>query len=183
MQLLQHDKYYHIYNRGINGELLFKSDDNFDYFLKKYDYYISEVADTFAWCLMHNHFHFLVRIKDENEFLKTPSQQFSNLFNAYTKAYNKQQGRHGTLFERPFRRKEINEEAYFRNLVLYIHTNPVHHNIVENVEHYTWSSYNSIVSEKPSKIRRAKVIEWFDDKENFIATHQQKKASINLKIW
>lgn len=183
MQSIKYGKYYHIYNRGINGECLFKSNDNYSYFIKKYNEYISQVADTFAWCLLGNHFHFLIKIKEKNEISKNPSQQFSNLFNAYTKAFNKQQNRHGTLFERPFKRKEISDEKYFRNLVLYIHTNPVHHNMVDNLNDYTWSSYLSIISNKPSNIKRNEVINWFDDKENFIACHQQKKNNIDLKIW
>lgn len=183
MQSLEYGKIYHIYNRGINGETLFKSEDNFRYFLKKYDYYIGQIADTFAWCLLENHFHFLVKVKEENEISKKPSQQFSNLFNAYTKAFNKQQNRHGTLFERPFKRKEISDEKYFRNLVLYIHTNAVHHNLVKKVEDYTWSSYASIITNKPSNIRRREVINWFDDKANFIACHQQKNDFLSLKNW
>lgn len=183
MQPLEYGQYYHIYNRGINGENLFKSDDNFKYFIKKYDSYISKIANTFAWCLLKNHFHFLVRIKEENEIEKKPSQQFSNLFNAYTKAFNKQQNRHGTLFERPFKRKKIDDEKYFKNLVLYIHTNPVHHNIVKKAKDYNWSSYVSIISDKPSNIKRTEVISWFDDKENFITCHQQKTTFLNLKDW
>ena len=90
---LENGKYYHIYNRGINSDILFKENDNYNYFLKLYDTHIDPIAETFAWCLMNNHFHFLIRIKEVEE-IKTeikiqPSQSFSNLFNAYTKAFNK----------------------------------------------------------------------------------------------
>lgn len=183
MQSIEYGKYYHIYNRGINGEELFKSEDNFKYFLSKYSDYINPIAETYAWCLLKNHFHFIIKIKEENEVLKKPSQQFSNFFNAYTKAFNKQNGRHGALFERPFRRKLIDKEDYFRNLVLYIHTNPIHHSIVKNVQDYRWSSYSSIISDKPSKIKREEVISWFQDKANFIACHHQKTTFLELKIW
>lgn len=62
---LEYGKYYHIYNRGINGCDLFRDTDNFKHFLKLYEKYVVLIADTFAWVLMKNHFHFLVRIKDE----------------------------------------------------------------------------------------------------------------------
>lgn len=65
--MLQHGKYYHIYNRGNNREDLFKVSDNYQHFLKLYEKYISPIADTYAWVLMKNHFHLLVRIKDEEE--------------------------------------------------------------------------------------------------------------------
>ena len=64
---VEHGKYYHIYNRGINGENLFREKDNYIHFLNLYDKYIEHIAETSAWCLMPNHFHLLVRIKDEDE--------------------------------------------------------------------------------------------------------------------
>ncbi len=58
---------YHIYNRANGNESLFFREDNYLYFLEKYKEYISPVAETFCYCLMPNHFHFLIRIKSENE--------------------------------------------------------------------------------------------------------------------
>ena len=91
---LNYGKFYHIYNRGINSCDLFHENTNYEYFLGLYDKHISPMADTYAWVLMKNHFHFLVRIKEENarttnltgfenlSGLKKPHQYFSNLFNA-----------------------------------------------------------------------------------------------------
>jgi hypothetical protein len=64
---LQFGQYYHIYNRGNNGETLFCEDRNYPYFLELYAKYIEPVAETYADCLMSNHFHLLVRIKDYEE--------------------------------------------------------------------------------------------------------------------
>lgn len=64
---LEYGKFYHIYNRGINGCNFFNENENYDYFLHLYDKYVSKVAKTFAWVLMRNHFHFLVRIKSVEE--------------------------------------------------------------------------------------------------------------------
>lgn len=64
---LTYGNYYHIYNRGIDSCNLFRETDNYEYFLSLFDKYISPVADTFAWVLMPNHFHFLVRLKQEVE--------------------------------------------------------------------------------------------------------------------
>ncbi|MFO7827216.1 MAG: hypothetical protein R6V23_01235 [Bacteroidales bacterium] len=64
---LEYDRYYHIYNRGINGCELFMEYTNYEHFMQLYGKYIPCIADTYAWCLMGNHFHFLVRIKDEEE--------------------------------------------------------------------------------------------------------------------
>ena len=67
MQTIEFGRYYHIYNRGINSCNLFKENSNYEHFLYLYEKYITPIADTFAYCLMSNHFHFLVRIKDDNE--------------------------------------------------------------------------------------------------------------------
>jgi putative transposase len=175
---LENGKYYHIYNRGINSDILFKENDNYAYFLKLYETHIDPIGETFAWCLMKNHFHFLIRIKEIEEIKAEikiqPSQSFSNLFNAYTKAYNKKYNRHGALFERPFRRKWVNYDSYFRNLIVYIHNNPVHHAICDHPLEYAWSSYLSCLSDKPTKLKRQEVIEMFDDIENFKDVHQSQ---------
>ena len=64
---LAHGQYYHIYNRGINGCSLFRETTNYEHFLGLYDKYISPVADTYAWVLMGNHFHLLVKIRRQEE--------------------------------------------------------------------------------------------------------------------
>ena len=64
---LRYDIYYHIYNRGTNRENIFVQERNYDHFMKLYAKTIGPVADTFAYCLLRNHFHLLVRIKSEEE--------------------------------------------------------------------------------------------------------------------
>lgn len=122
LPLLEHGKFYHIYNRGNNGENIFIEERNYTHFLSLYEKYILPVADTFAFCLLRNHFHLFARIKTVGEILKEidlqgfrnleglklpePTNQFSKLFNAYAKAINAAYGRTGSLFEKRFRRKE-----------------------------------------------------------------------------
>ena len=57
-------QYYHIYNRGINGEVIFREERNYPYFLQLYAKYITPIAETYAYCLLSNHFHFLLRLND-----------------------------------------------------------------------------------------------------------------------
>jgi REP element-mobilizing transposase RayT len=114
---LEHGHVYHIYSRGNNRENLFVEERNYRYFLALYARHVEPVADTFAYCLLPNHFHFLVRVQDLSgpplTGQKKPSQHFSNLFNAYTKAFNKVYGRSGALFQRPFGRVPVTSDAYF----------------------------------------------------------------------
>jgi hypothetical protein len=62
---LEYGAYYHIYNRGINGENVFREKRNYRFFLQRYAKYVEPVAFTYAYCLMKNHFHFLIRTKTQ----------------------------------------------------------------------------------------------------------------------
>lgn len=179
---LEPDKFYHIYNRANGNEKLFVSNENYRFFLRRYKDLISPIADTFAYCLMPNHFHFLVRIKAEKELRTFPkfmtlknlflSKSFSNLFSSYSQAYNKEQGRQGSLFMKNFKRKPILDEVYLRKVIHYIHFNPVHHHYREDIEVWEFCSYSAIISSKPTILRREEVIDLFDDLENFIYCHK-----------
>lgn len=177
---LQRGNTYHIYNRGINSDILFKEKTNYEYFLLLFEDHIEPIAETYAWCLMKNHFHFIVRLKKLEEIkiekIIEPSQSFSNLFNAYTKSYNKRNNRTGALFERPFRRVLINNSPYLNNAIVYVHNNPVNHIICEHPLNYPWSSYISLLSNKPTKIKRNQVLESFGNRENFILEHLKNKS-------
>jgi hypothetical protein len=63
-EALEYGVTYHIYNRGNNGETIFLEERNYAYFIKLYEKYIVPIADSFAYCLLGNHFHILLRIKD-----------------------------------------------------------------------------------------------------------------------
>jgi hypothetical protein len=80
-------------------------------------------------------------------------------------AMNKRYSRTGSLFEKNFKRKLVNSETYFQKLIFYIHNNPVHHGFTKNIIEYPWTSYETIVSTKKTKLQREKVIEIFYDLE------------------
>ncbi len=204
---LEYGKYYHIYNRGINRCNLFQDNENYVHFLNLFDKYISPVADTYAWVLMKNHFHFLVRIKPEAEipFMdhKTPeglpdtsgleknlsvsgrpesvskrykpANQFSHLFNAYSKAINKKYLRTGSLFEHPFKRIRVANINHLKYLVYYIHHNPIHHGFCESMFDYPWSSFLTVSSPLKTKLKRDEVLKWFANKDGFNDFHEEQK--------
>jgi putative transposase len=104
------------------------------------------------------------------------SKAFKQLFTSYAKAINKQENRHGSLFEKPFKRIEITSVNYLSNLVFYIHANPQLHGIADDFKTYRWSSYDRILNNKASKLKKEEVLTWFDDKSNYVAFHNQKAA-------
>jgi putative transposase len=170
---LEAGNFYHIYNRGNNSEPIFLNENNYAYFLGLIDKYVYKVADVYCYCLLNNHFHLLVRIK-ENQSSKAASQCFSNLFNAYAKAFNKFNNRTGKLFEERFKRKKVHQDSYFTELIYYIHTNPQRHRIVEDFRTYHYSSFKVCMSSKRSKLRKNEVIDWFAGKTFFEQYHLQR---------
>ena len=187
---LESNKFYHIFNHAVGNENFFKCDDNYNFFIKKYIEYINPIANTYSFVLMPNHFHYLIEIKDrkniylrylelelkkeipnvktekELDYEKFAMQQFSNFFNSYTKSFNKKYNRRGALFIDYLKRDEIKDEVHLKNIVLYIHQNPIHHKFCKRIDEWKYSSYKTILSNSFSHLQRDEVIKWFGDLEN-----------------
>jgi REP element-mobilizing transposase RayT len=182
------ETFYHIFNHAVGNENLFRNDDNFRYFLKKLDEHTTNIWDIYAYCLMPNHFHCLVKIKSMEELQKLPKflgdvhkfvmQKLSNLLNAYAKAYNIRYNRKGALFLDFTKRIAVKDDNYFTSLINYIHQNPVHHGFCKDAEEWIYSSYTACLSEKPSKIKRKEVLEWFGDKVTFEQFHKENLVGL-----
>ena len=178
---LESSYYYHFYNRGNNKENIFKEEENYIYFLNLLKKYIIPIADVYSYCLLPNHFHLVFRIKEQ---LNLPEkikigktsihQPFSNMFNAYTKAINKRYNRSGSLFQKHPKRIKIENMEYFRNLIIYVNTNPTHHGIA-GFQKYKFSSYSGLISNKSTILKRKETIALFDDVENFKFVCKQQK--------
>ena len=193
--------YNHIYNKGINGEDLFKQERNYFYFLEKYALYIYPIAATYAYCLLKNHFHLLVKIREEplpfdmhpdetstnvstnatSRAKSNPSRKFSHLFNCYTQSINKEAGRTGGLFESPFERKIVSNKAYFNRLTAYIHKNPQLHGFVDDFRDWPHSSYHAYLSHKPTKLEKQGVIAWFGNANRYTSFHQSDFSMVDLR--
>jgi putative transposase len=177
LEILEKDNYYHIYNRGINGTTIFENDDNKTYFLKQFSKYLFGKISIFAYCLMDNHFHFVIQVNEKPEIV---TQGFSNFFNSYAKAFNKENNRTGSLFEKHFKRIKLENEVYLRNLIVYVHLNPKHH-LDMDFSIFKFSSYPSFLSDKETKLERKAVLELFGGLENFVFYHNQKNDSLTEK--
>ncbi|MFY0673847.1 MAG: transposase [Bacteroidia bacterium] len=164
------NEFYHVYNRAVGIEKLFFSDENRRYFLLKLGEYLLPFSELHAYCLLDNHFHLLIRV-NENVEDKKLTNAFRSWFISYTKALNKQKGRNGGLFTRPFKRKHINKESYYSAVIRYIHHNPRKHGIMYDFTNYQWSSYQAIISTKPTKLSRDFVLNWFENRDEFVKFH------------
>ena len=185
---------YHIYNHANGWEDIFKDQENYRYFLQKMGDYVPKVVDVLAYCLLPNHFHFLIQVKRKEELLafyqqkyqisnavfkekggkqtvnihKVVQQPFTNFLAGYVSAFNKYHHRKGSLLRQNTCRKVVGDQAYFLNAIHYIHRNAVHHNIVKGLEDWPHTSFHSYLSNGKTQLARAKVLKWFGGKEQFI---------------
>ena len=141
---------YHIMVRGVNKEVIFHDDADRKKFLQIMEYYLNKYeVEIYAYCLMDNHVHFLLKSKEYfNKFMQCIQTVYANHF-------NKKYKRIGHLFQDRFKSIPVEEEKYLLECIRYIHQNPVKANI-STIEKYKWSSYNKYI--KGSKLINTKFV-------------------------
>ena len=171
---------YHVLNRGISNQLVFKTKGNLDRAIKTMKYYQNEnpplkfseffliskkrrkeiiekmpikkqvLIEMIAFCLMPNHFHFILKqVKDQGI-----SSYISKFTNSYTRYFNVKNKRHGPLFQGKFKAVRIKSEAQLLHLSRYIHLNPYSSHIIkkaEEIENYPYSSFGEYLGKSKTK--------------------------------
>ena len=158
---------YHIFNRAISNELLFREERNYKFFLQRYGYYLKELVDTIAYCLLPNHFHFCVLVKNNQE----AHRNFSKLFQSYALSFNRTYHRKGSLFDRPFKRERVENDAYVSRLIRFIHQNPQLHGIIEDFSMRAHSSNKECFHKTGNSILSDYVQNWFMSEGEYLAYH------------
>ena len=150
---------YHVYNRGCNRQDIFANEGNYVFLLRRGKSYLKDArVSVIAYCLMPNHYHFLLR-SEEDEAIPRFIQR---LFNSYTQAFNKQQGRSGTLFEGRAKSVLVDRDEYAVHLCRYIHLNPVRAGLVRHPEEWPYSNYLEWVERRQGTLMdRAFVRQYF----------------------
>lgn len=164
--------FYHVWIHANGTENIFREKENYRYFLSKYIFYLSPAVKTLAYCLMPNHFHFMIQVHESPEV--EPGKAFGNLLNAYAQAYNKKYQRKGSLFIQNLNRRKIESDAYFTRCVTYIHQNPSHHGFISDFKKWEYSSWKAFISKKPSRIARTIVLEWFGGIDGLLKDHEME---------
>src|SRR3954468_13096774 len=174
IELLEANNFYHILNRGIDRTNIFQTADDYASFLQRLEECSKNVMDIFAYCLLKNHFHSLIYVKQEialprfngpGEIKVTAAKQLGHLFNGYAQSFNRRHDRTGGLFEKPFKRKQIESKAGLVSVILYIHTNPVHHSFAHDFKEWPYSSFHELISDGDSFLKKQTVLSWFGGKE------------------
>lgn len=153
-------QFYHVYNRGVEKRRIFENRRTYTRFLQAINYYRlagpkpkfsnfikyklfkpdpdKKIVEIICYCLMPNHFHFLLKQLKENGI----SEFISKLTNSYTKYYNVKFNRIGPLLQGQFKAVLIESDEQLVHVSRYIHLNPISSCLVKKPEDYEWSSYN-----------------------------------------
>ena len=143
---------YHVMLRGINRQDIFEEQEDYQQFLIRLQNLVDPIDDNgehipsyfhvYAYCLMSNHVHLLLRERTESI-----SVSLKRLTVSYAAYYNKRYQRVGHLFQDRFKSEPVNDIEYFVTLLRYIHQNPVKAGICDKAEEYTWSSWQEYLND------------------------------------
>lgn len=170
---------YHVYNRGVEKRIIFQDAQDYQVFLHYMKRYLMEPPtdevgprwrlnlhkeiQLFAYCLMPNHFHFLIK-----QVTKSALTTFMRCFiNSYTKYFNKRYERVGSLFQGKFKAAFVETEQYLLHLSRYIHLNPIHHEEVTRsdlvtLQNYPYSSYADFLGKRQTKwVKPDEILSYF----------------------
>ena len=139
---------YHVYNRSINQEKLFNEEKDYLRFLEMTRKHLSSSCEMLGWCLMPNHFHFLIYTNDKSIEIKKVGglhlqmiqNGIKNLLSSYSKSYNFQHQRKGNLFQQKTKYKKVLTDSL--QVLHYIHQNPWKSGLVTKIEDWIFSSFN-----------------------------------------
>lgn len=187
------ENYYHIYNRGVDKQNIFKDNDDHSAFLNLFKRHLSEEppADRFgrpitklhndiellAFCLMPNHFHLLVYNISEHGLTNLMRRTMT----AYSMYFNKRHGRVGTLFQDTYKASMITDDTYLWHISRYIHLNP--QDIGKNFEDYPYSSYRYFMGDKAAEwIKPDRILELHNHKvadyRKFVKDYEASRKAI-----
>jgi putative transposase len=134
---------YHIMMRGINRHCIFKDEDDCLKFIRTIqDYKEKSGYEVYAYCLMGNHVHILLKV------IKEPLEQvMRRICGRYVYWYNQKYNRIGSLFQDRFKSEPVEDDTYFLTVIRYIHQNPIKAGLVLRLEDYKWSSFNEYIKD------------------------------------
>ena len=134
---------YHVYNRGNNSQKIFYTNSNYIFFLQKVRKELTPFCEILAYCLMPNHYHFLIFVKpielEKNVIMHPLSRKIGTLQSSYCQAINLQENKKGSLFQQKAKSKHLGNYGF--TCFHYIHQNPVKAKLCNKMEDWEFSSF------------------------------------------
>lgn len=187
----EYEQIYYLFTRACGSELLFRNQNNYNYFLKLVSKYLMPYLEIYAYCLVPQRLGFLVNFRSSTEIfnhLKEPEremlpdeihkflmQPISNLLNSYSKSYNKMYQRKGALFIDYIKREQLDNVEDLKEIFREIHHFPIQHQLIKTLEDWKFSSYNAYVEpNKTTKISIDFMMDLFENVEDLKQFHKIK---------
>ncbi len=153
--------YYHIVNRGVEQRVVFNEAEDYEYFEELMCFYAKSYGITLHnYCLMSNHYHLLIEIRQKNlsKFMRQLNMNYAIYF-------NKKYGRTGHLWQGRFKSWYVTDEAYLYTLMCYIEQNPLKAGMVKEAEFYLYSSFHYFLDNKtlPECLKYSWVVQNFQN--------------------
>ena len=183
---MRFEKLYHVFNRGLDRRSIFSEEGHYQTFFDLYARHVHPVANTYAYCLLPNHFHLMVRIKSFSELVASvpgieslgektlsgiPSQAFTSFFSAYSRALHQQPGQTANLFQHLYGCIPLPDNRQYLNVILFIHQNPQRHGVCADFREWRHSSYQVLLGDEPTFLDRDSVMDWFGKPSTYEAVH------------
>jgi putative transposase len=205
-------EYYHIVCKSIDGLLLFQDNQDYKTFKERFKIFTGDFLDVWSFCLLTNHTHHIIKTKSsasiyqlihqipkkertnsmkrfyeerENEifFNKVIERQMNSFLVSYANYVNNKYERRGGVFQKPFKRIQIDGEAHLQQAIIYTNANAQKHELVKDYKNYPFSSYLPVLQNDHSWVDSKNVLEFFNGINNFIFTHNQQAAYFYQKDW
>jgi hypothetical protein len=194
---------FHFVCKSIDGLLLFPEMEDYIVFTDRFKKFTNEFIEIWSYCLLPNHTHHIVKIKPvsliKNTISKFPTEnktkamlsfldnseneaaldkmidrQMNSFLVSYANYYNNKYKRQGGLFQKPFKRIAILDDAHLQQAIIYTHANAQKHGIVKDFSQYPFSSYDAIITGKNYYANAKNIMDFFGGLERFIQTHQNQ---------
>jgi putative transposase len=189
----QPNRFYHVYNRSFNKTKLFYNTANYCYFLKKLST-LTSYCDIIAYCLMPDHFHILIYVSESSSGtipLVNPNGQagmqlltrkLGTILSSYTQAINKQESKHGSLFQPKSKAKELDGKDQPFICFNYIHQNPLKAGLVKKIEDWDYSSFKEYFVCQESMCNKSLAYQLLDISQNPDSFYAQSCAVIHSNL-
>ena len=176
---------------------MFAIDEDYEDFLRRYERYLYSYFITYAYCLIPNHFHFLIKVKEDiynairNEKTKSARKyisgthsindfiehQMSRMFSGVALRYNHRMKRVGPLFKQGIKRVLLKTDTRVIYQLCYIHHNPIHHKLVNAYNNWKYSSYGAYTQKRTTKIAVNEMLEMLGGLDVFHYHHLDHKKN------
>lgn len=167
INIIYPDNIYHIYNRAVEKRTIFYTDQDYEYFIKKFLFYRDVIKiKLLCYSVMPNHYHFLLKEPapgvgnprglykpNVNQFKGSNISKFMGLLaNSYTNYFNLKYDHSGRIFQGPFKFKIVDNDDYLKKIVYYINLNPLKHKIVKDIKDWPYTSYFEYFGKKKTTL-------------------------------